>query len=76
MSIRRWSKIFTLGGPYTQGIFDGPVSITEKVDGSQFNFGMCQKEGLKFLTKGSTCHIEEEDKELIKEKLCNAFSKH
>jgi len=62
MTIRRWSKIFSLGDQYTQGIFDGPVSITEKVDGSQFNFGLCEKEGLKFLTKGSTCHIGDGNK--------------
>ena len=62
MPIRRWSKIFSLGESYTDGIFDGPVSITEKVDGSQFNFGLCPKNGLTFLSKGSTCHIGDGNK--------------
>jgi len=62
MSIRRWSKIWTLGDRYTQGIFDGPVTVTEKVDGSQFNFGVHESHGLMFLTKGSTCHIGDNNK--------------
>lgn len=60
--IRRWTKIFALGDQYTHGIFEGPVSITEKIDGSQFNFGTSLEEGLKFLTKGSTCHIGDSNK--------------
>ena len=62
MSIRRWSKIWTLGDRYTTGIFDGPVSITEKIDGSQFNFGVHPEHGLMFLTKGSSCHIGDGNK--------------
>lgn len=62
MSIRRWSKIWTLGDRYTQGIFEGPVSITEKVDGSQLNFGVSEKHGLMFLTKGSSVHLGDGNK--------------
>ena len=62
MIIKRWSKIFTLGDRYTDGIFEGPVSITEKVDGSQLNFGVHPDNGLMFLTKGSTCHIGDNNK--------------
>lgn len=62
MTIRRWSKIFTLGDRYTEGIFDGPVSITEKLDGSQLNFGVHPEHGLMFLTKGSTCHLGDNNK--------------
>jgi hypothetical protein len=36
---QRFPKIFALGHPCTKTIFDGPVEITEKVDGSQFSFG-------------------------------------
>lgn len=57
MTIRRWSKIFTLGDQYTDGIFDGPVSITEKVDGSQINFGVHPENGLTILSKGSVVHL-------------------
>jgi len=62
MTIRRWTKIFTLGDRYTDGIFDGPVSITEKIDGSQINFGIHPEHGLMFLTKGSTCHLGDGNK--------------
>jgi len=37
-------KIFTLGHRHTQNIFDGVVEITEKIDGSQFGFGMLDGE--------------------------------
>jgi hypothetical protein len=38
-TIPKWSKIFALGHRHTKKIWDGPVEITEKVDGSQFSFG-------------------------------------
>jgi hypothetical protein len=60
--MRRWTKIFTLGDRYTDGIFDGPVSITEKVDGSQINFGYNDKDGLWMLSKGSTIHLGDNNK--------------
>lgn len=60
--MRRWTKIFTIGDKYTEGIFDGPVSITEKVDGSQVNFGYNEKDGLWILSKGSTCHLGDNNK--------------
>ena len=62
MSIRRWSKIWTLGDRYTANIFDGPVSITEKLDGSQLNFGIHPEQGLMFLTKGSSTHLGDGNK--------------
>ncbi len=37
--IAAFPKIFTLGTKYIQDIFKESVEITEKVDGSQFNFG-------------------------------------
>lgn len=37
--MKAFPKILTLGQKYTEGIFDGYVEITEKVDGSQFGFG-------------------------------------
>lgn len=36
---KSFPKIFQLGTKYIKDIFDGEVEITEKVDGSQFNFG-------------------------------------
>lgn len=60
--MRRWTKIFTLGDKYTDGIFLGPVQVTEKVDGSQFNFGYNEKDGLWMLSKGSTVHLGDNNK--------------
>ena len=60
--MRRWYKIFSVGDRYTDGIFDGPVSITEKVDGSQINFGYNDKDGLWMLSKGSTIHLGDNNK--------------
>lgn len=37
--IPAFPKIFTLGHRATENIFNGPVEITEKIDGSQFSFG-------------------------------------
>ena len=62
MSIRRWSKIFALGDTHTDGLFSNPISVTEKVDGSQFNFGVHPEHGLMFLTKGSTVHLGDNNK--------------
>jgi len=36
---QHFPKIFTLGQKYIGSIFDEPVEVTEKVDGSQFGFG-------------------------------------
>lgn len=44
-------KIFTLGQPYILDIFKDEVEITEKVDGSQFAFGILDGQ-LRFRSKG------------------------
>lgn len=51
--ISRYPKIFALGSEQTQGIFDGHVTITEKVDGSQFNWGLTTEGEFQMLSKGS-----------------------
>lgn len=38
-AIHGFPKIFTIGQRYILDIFDGDVEVTEKIDGSQFNFG-------------------------------------
>lgn len=40
---KSFPKIFALGSKPISHIFDGPVEITEKVDGSQFNFGVSEE---------------------------------
>ncbi len=42
--IPSFPKIFALGSVYIQNIYDGPVEITEKIDGSQFVFGVVNGE--------------------------------
>lgn len=39
MEFTHFPKIFTVGQKYITRLFDSPVEITEKVDGSQFCFG-------------------------------------
>jgi len=50
--IPAFPKIFTLGHRATENIFNGPVEITEKIDGSQFSFGNINGE-LKIRSKGA-----------------------
>jgi hypothetical protein len=37
--IKAFPKIFAIGTDYIRDIFDGTVEVTEKIDGSQFDFG-------------------------------------
>jgi hypothetical protein len=50
--IKSFPKIFHLGDKYTQNIFNEDVEITEKIDGSQFDFGKINGE-LFIRSKGS-----------------------
>jgi hypothetical protein len=50
-----YPKIYTLGHAQLKHLFDGPVTIQEKVDGSQFSFGRFGDE-LRFRSKGATVH--------------------
>lgn len=56
----KFPKIYRVDAPEVTGIFDGPVEITEKIDGSQFGFGLindelvCRSKGA-LLHQGSTC---------------------
>lgn len=45
-------KIFNLGHDAIERLFDGTVEITEKVDGSQFRFGIDSHNELMFGSKG------------------------
>lgn len=61
MSIYPFPKIFKLGHRNVKAIFDGDVEITEKVDGSQFNFGVVNGE-LCMRSKGAVVYPECPDK--------------
>ena len=38
--IPAYPKIFSIGSPYVPNLFKGRVEVTEKIDGSQFTFGL------------------------------------
>ena len=61
MDIPHFPKIFHLGDKYLQTIFDEPVEITEKVDGSQFCFGKIDGE-LLVRSKGKIMVAEAPEK--------------
>lgn len=56
MSIVAFPKIFPIGQDYISRLFDGPVEITEKIDGSQFAFCLTKDEGLIMRSKGTLIH--------------------
>ena len=44
MKIRSYSKVFNIGHPQISELFDGEVTVEEKIDGSQFSFGVIDGE--------------------------------
>lgn len=56
-----YSKIYNIGHPYTDSLFDGDnIVVEEKVDGSQFSFGVFGGE-LLVRSKGRVFDVEEPD---------------
>jgi hypothetical protein len=55
MSIHSYSTVFQIGHKMIEGLFSGPVVVEEKVDGSQFSFGlvggelMCRSKGKQLI---------------------------
>lgn len=80
-----WSsypKVWSLGKLETQKIFDNEVTIEEKIDGSQFSFGVFNGE-LKFRSKGKELDVRAPEKmflpaiqsvESFKERLKSGFT--
>lgn len=54
-------KIFQLGTKYTDGIYEGKVQVTEKVDGSQFGFGKIDGE-VFVRSKGAKLYFDNPEK--------------
>ena len=52
MHIPSYPSIYNLGHPAIANLFDGPVIIQEKVDGSQFSFSASLEGGLFMRSKG------------------------
>lgn len=59
--LKAFPKIHTLGTKYVDSIFEQPVEVTEKVDGSQFVFGKIEGE-LKFRSKGAQIFLDSTNK--------------
>lgn len=55
-----WSypKVWNLGHPTVAELFDGPVVVQEKLDGSQFSFGFGDDRALRMRSKGSVVYDE------------------
>lgn len=60
-----YPKIYNIGHPLVNELFLDPVTIEEKVDGSQFSFGVHGGE-LKCRSKGQELHIDAPDKMFAK----------
>lgn len=62
-----WHKIWTYGDRWTKGILDGEIEITEKIDGSQFNFGKI--DGVTLMrSKGADVFFDDNNKMFNKAK--------
>ena len=59
-SIHSFPKIFNLGDSAIGHLFEGPVEITEKVDGSQFSFGVFDGE-IRVRSKGREFDVNAPD---------------
>lgn len=57
-TVPSYGKIFTLGSAGTAQALTGPVVIQEKVDGSQFSFGIDAEGNYVFKSKNQPLHIE------------------
>lgn len=60
--IPAYPKIFSIGSPYIPNLFKGRVEVTEKIDGSQFNFGVDSEKNLLLRSKGKDIYIEAPEK--------------
>jgi hypothetical protein len=58
--ISAFPKIFALGTVYIKDIFSGPVEVTEKIDGSQLDFGRIGGE-LQIRSKGKVQYVDAPD---------------
>jgi hypothetical protein len=59
--IHSYPKINNVGHPEIATIFDDPVLVEEKIDGSQISFGVLDGE-LKIRSKNSDIHVEDTEK--------------
>ena len=55
--ISSYSKVFAVGHKWVEDIFDGPVIVQEKIDGSQISFGIIDGE-LSIRSSGADIYVE------------------
>ena len=60
--IPAYPKIFAIGSPYIPKLFTGRVEVTEKIDGSQFNFGLDSNKTMVMRSKGKDLFVEDPEK--------------
>ncbi|MDP1722308.1 MAG: RNA ligase family protein [Candidatus Gottesmanbacteria bacterium] len=60
--IPAYPKIFSIGSPYIPHLFKGSVEVTEKIDGSQFTFGLDSQKNLLLRSKGKDLYIDDPEK--------------
>lgn len=61
MNLHSYPKVFAIGHGAVAELFQGPVLVEEKVDGSQFSFGTEQGE-LKMRSKGAEIFVDNPEK--------------
>jgi len=61
MSLKKYPKVHHLGERYTKKIYEDEVEVTEKLDGSQFRFGLVEG-NLMCCSKGTIIDIDKPDK--------------
>jgi hypothetical protein len=60
-SLRSYPKVWSIGHPHVKELFEGAVYVQEKVDGSQFSFGIL--DGVLYCrSKGQQIHLPTDDK--------------
>ena len=64
MDINSYPKVYAIGHPRIKGITNGEVIIEEKIDGSQFSFGLINGE-LRFRSKGQEVFLNNPEKMFI-----------
>lgn len=61
MNLHSYPKVYAIGHKAVAELFDGPVLVEEKIDGSQFSFGEINGQ-LCFRSRGAEIHVNEPDK--------------
>lgn len=73
-ALHGYPKVWNMGGSMIRDLFDGPVVVQEKIDGSQFSFGVVDGM-LHFRSKGATVYAETADK-LFRQAVETALALH